>query len=166
VVTYTVEVTTDNSNGKLLPYLTANAWFETGRKDKILLVPNAALRWTPTPAQRGPFARGATGGKGQTDASSGDAQAQTSKDGADSGQQAKASGTRRTRARVWVVDGAYVKSISVKVGMTDGLNTEVTGDGIDEGLEVITGDITPGAVQQATNANTNPFTPQLPARKR
>jgi HlyD family secretion protein len=167
VVTYTVEVNTDNSSGKLLPYLTANAWFETGRKDKILMVPNAALRWTPTAVQRGPFARGAGAGKGRdTDASAGDAQAQTAKDGADSGQQAKASGSRRTRAKVWVVDGAYVKSISVKLGMTDGLNTEVTGEGIDEGLEVITGDVTPGAVQQATNANTNPFTPQLPARKR
>ena len=28
VVTYTVVVTTDNSNGKLLPYLTANVQFE------------------------------------------------------------------------------------------------------------------------------------------
>ena len=133
------------------------------------MVPNAALRWTPTPAQRGPFARGAGAGAGkgrESDASGADAQAQTAKDGADSGQQAKASGTRRTRARVWVVDGEYVKPISVKVGMTDGLNTEISGDGIEEGLEVITGDITPGTVQQATNANTNPFTPQLPARKR
>ncbi len=151
-MTYTVEVNTDNSSGKLLPYLTANAWFETGRKEKVLMVPNAALRWTPTPAQRGPFARGAapaTAGRRRTPPAP-TPQAQTAKDGADSGQQAKASGSRRTRARVWVVDGEYVKPISVKVGMTDGLNTEISGDGIEEGLEVITGDITPGTVQQAT----------------
>ncbi len=166
VVTYTVEVNTDNSNGKLLPYLTANAWFETGRtKDKVLMVPNAALRWTPTPAQRGPFARGAGKGR-EADASAADPQAQAAKDSAEGGQQAKAAGSRRTRARVWVVDGAYVKPISVKVGMTDGLNTEISGDGIEEGLEVIAGDITPGIVQQATTGNTNPFTPQLPPRKR
>jgi HlyD family secretion protein len=169
VVTYTVEVGTDNSKGKLLPYLTAIAWFETGRKEKVLMVPNAALRWIPTPAQRGPFARRASGGKGrETDASSADPQAQAMKEGAGVEQQAKASGSRRTRGRVWVADGAYVRPISVKTGMTDGLNTEVTGDGIEEGLEVITGDIVPGGTEQAAapNASTNPFTPQLPPRKR
>jgi HlyD family secretion protein len=169
VVTYTVEVNTDNSKGKLLPYLTANAWFETGRKEKTLLVPNSALRWMPTPAQRGPFARRAGGGKGQeADASSADPQAQTMKEGGGAEQQAKASGLRRTRGRVWVADGSYVRPISVKTGMTDGLNTEVSGDGIEEGLEVITGDIVPGGTEQAAapTASTNPFTPQLPPRKR
>ena len=47
VVTYTIEVDTDNSDGKLLPYLTANAQFEIGRRQDVLLVPNAALRWSP-----------------------------------------------------------------------------------------------------------------------
>jgi HlyD family secretion protein len=49
VVTYTVEVNTDNNDGKLLPYLTANAKFITGRRENVLLVPNAALRWVPQP---------------------------------------------------------------------------------------------------------------------
>src|SRR5262249_54347872 len=57
VVTYTVEVNTDNSSGKLLPYLTANALFEVGRHDNVLLVPNAALRWWPQPDQIAPDAR-------------------------------------------------------------------------------------------------------------
>ncbi|MFO0798213.1 MAG: efflux RND transporter periplasmic adaptor subunit [Gemmataceae bacterium] len=47
VVTYTVAVTADNPDGKLLPYLTANLRFETGRRPDALLVPNAALRWQP-----------------------------------------------------------------------------------------------------------------------
>ena len=47
VVTYTVEVDTDNSGGKLLPYLTANVTFIVGERKNVLLVPNAALRWTP-----------------------------------------------------------------------------------------------------------------------
>ena len=47
VVTYTVEILTDNSNGKLLPYLTANVRFEIGRATGALLVPNAAFRWKP-----------------------------------------------------------------------------------------------------------------------
>jgi len=47
VVTYTVEVLADNSKGRLLPYLTANVVFEVERLSNALLVPNAALRWSP-----------------------------------------------------------------------------------------------------------------------
>ena len=47
VVTYTVEVTTDNSDGKLLPYLTANVNFLAGQETNALLISNAALRWHP-----------------------------------------------------------------------------------------------------------------------
>jgi HlyD family secretion protein len=49
VVTYTVEVNADNSDGTLLPYLTANAQFLTSEQHGVLLVPNAALRWRPPP---------------------------------------------------------------------------------------------------------------------
>ena len=73
VVTYTVEIITDNSNGKLLPYLTANVTFIVGERKNVLLVPNAALRWTPTAGagsgrvpgepQEGEGARGASPGQ-------------------------------------------------------------------------------------------------------
>ena len=51
VVTYVVEVTTDNSDGRLLPYLTANLNFEVERVKDALYVPNAALRWKPSAEQ-------------------------------------------------------------------------------------------------------------------
>ena len=54
VVTYTVEVNTNNDDGKLLPYLTANAKFKIGHRQGVLLVPNAALRWSPRPNQIAP----------------------------------------------------------------------------------------------------------------
>ena len=54
VVTYTVIVTTDNSDGKLLPYLTANVQFEVDQRSDVLLVPNAALRWMPEAEQIDP----------------------------------------------------------------------------------------------------------------
>ncbi len=48
VVTYTVEVITDNLDGTLLPYLTANINFiEEKSPENSLLVPAAALRWKP-----------------------------------------------------------------------------------------------------------------------
>ncbi len=47
VVTYTVEIVTDNTDGTLLPFLTANVLFETARADGGLSVPSKALRFSP-----------------------------------------------------------------------------------------------------------------------
>src|SRR5207302_4871082 len=47
VVVYTVEVTTDNPDGRLLPYMTANLRFEVERRPDVVRVPNAALRYRP-----------------------------------------------------------------------------------------------------------------------
>ena len=54
VVTYTVVVTTDNPEGKLLPYLTASLEFEVERRSHVLIVPNTALGWSPQPSQISP----------------------------------------------------------------------------------------------------------------
>jgi len=51
VVTYTVVITTDNSSGTLLPYLTANVQFEVAHHEDVLLVPTTAIRWKPQPNQ-------------------------------------------------------------------------------------------------------------------
>ena len=47
VVTYPVVVNVDNSDGTLLPGLTVNAEIEVSRRDDILKVSNAALRYKP-----------------------------------------------------------------------------------------------------------------------
>jgi HlyD family secretion protein len=47
VVTYTVVVSADNSQLKLLPGMTANIRVVTDRHDNVLKVPNAALRYRP-----------------------------------------------------------------------------------------------------------------------
>ncbi len=44
VVTYVVEVSTDNSSGRLLPYLTASVKFITNERKQVFAVPNSALR--------------------------------------------------------------------------------------------------------------------------
>ncbi|MBB1473856.1 efflux RND transporter periplasmic adaptor subunit [Luteimonas sp. MC1782] len=51
VVTYPVVVTVDNSDGTLLPGLTVNAEIEVSRRDDVLKVSNAALRYKPTGAE-------------------------------------------------------------------------------------------------------------------
>jgi len=48
VVYYTVIILADNESGKLLPGMTASVTFIKERKTGILVVPNSALRFTPT----------------------------------------------------------------------------------------------------------------------
>ncbi len=70
VVTYTVVVATDNSDGRLLPYLTANLQFELDQRTDVLLVPNVALRFKPKPEQIEPeaFSNVAEDGRGKAGA--------------------------------------------------------------------------------------------------
>jgi hypothetical protein len=53
-----------------------------------------------------------------------------------------------------------VKSIDVRAGLTDGTNTEIIGDGVTEGMEVVIGEVQAGSAGGATS--TNPFVPQMP----
>lgn len=50
VITYPVMVGVDNSDGTLLPGLTVNAEIEVSRRDDVLVVSNAALRYQPSDA--------------------------------------------------------------------------------------------------------------------
>src|SRR6266850_4723071 len=50
VVMYTVEVNTENPDNILLPYLTANVRFVVQKEPDALMVPNSALRWSPSSA--------------------------------------------------------------------------------------------------------------------
>jgi HlyD family secretion protein len=50
-VAYTVIVSADNAQGKLLPHLTAKLRFELDRRCDVLIVSNQALRWRPRPQQ-------------------------------------------------------------------------------------------------------------------
>lgn len=154
VVTYTVEVNTDNSDGKLMPYLTANVQFEVSRHEGVLTVPNAALRWSPSqeeiiPSARkesqgmtwGPPGEGATGAVGPTTAPARD--------------------PNNRPGTLWVKEGDLLKPISVRAGATDGSVTEVRSDDIKDGLEIITGEIVSGA---GPTTGTNPFLPQIGKR--
>jgi HlyD family secretion protein len=150
VVTYTVEIITDNSSGRLLPYLTANIEFELNRLNNVLLVPNAALRWTPSLEQVAPafreafeslFARKQSSDGGQI----GSARALTPEDG-------------RDRRVLCLLDGEHVKPVSVKAGQSDGALTVVEGEGLEEGLQVVTGLQTQ---VRDENKGSNPFTPQF-----
>ncbi len=139
VVTYTVEVTTDNSSGKLLPYLTANVQFEVARRSGVLTLPNAAMRWVPKPEQIAPQFRStrmAGGGSGGS-----------------------ATGAPGRPVTLWVEAEGGLAPLIVRTGLSDGNATEVQGEGLKEGLAVVVGEARPEPAASETNAN--PFTPQI-----
>jgi HlyD family secretion protein len=148
VVTYTVVVGTDNSDGLLLPYMTANLDFEIDRKQNVLRVPNASLRWQPSPQQVAPDIRGeyVKSIKAQSGAGAGGAPAPApKKDAHDLG-------------RVWVEDGEFVRPLKVHIGLSDGVMTEITGGELKDDQPVVVGEIRDNSGAGGTS---NPFTPQL-----
>ncbi|HVT87936.1 MAG TPA: efflux RND transporter periplasmic adaptor subunit [Tepidisphaeraceae bacterium] len=165
VVTYTVEVTTDNSDGKLLPYLTANVSFETGNKEGVLLVPNAALRWSPRPEQIAPAEEPAAGSSGQA-ASGGGEGGRRGRRGGGGGQNAGGPTSRRSasedtsRGTVWVQDGEFVKAINLRLGIADPSFTEVLSTNLPEGTELIVGE--QRAEVAAPTGPASPFMPTFP----
>jgi HlyD family secretion protein len=146
VVTYTVVVNTDNTDGKLLPYLTANLQFEVSKRHNTLLVPNAALRWTPNPKQVVPEAR----------AEFVTAQRRT-KTAPGEKPSAAAAKEPHDRATLWVEDGEFVRPVRVKTGLTDGAMTEILSGEIQDGDAVVTGENRSGGA----GGSSNPFAPKL-----
>jgi HlyD family secretion protein len=147
VVMYTVEVNTENPDKVLLPYLTANVHFVTRKESNALLVPNAALRWSPSSlAQISPDVRS----QNPLDPPAGDPAGDTK-----SSKQNKSSKERK--GTVWLKEGEFVRPLEVKVGTSDGANSAVAADNLQEGQEVVTGETS--ASSQATTKN--PFVPQI-----
>jgi HlyD family secretion protein len=130
VVTYGVVVDVENPDGKLLPYMTARLEFDMARRSNVLRVPNQALRWRPTWEQITPSAR--TGLKSPTLAAAGqDAPEGTSEETepkVDVGSPA-----------VWkIAEDGLVRPVFVKVGLSDGIMTEIIGKELKPGIELAT----------------------------
>lgn len=112
VVTYTVVVSADNPEGKLLPGMTANLEFEVGRSaDDTLRVSNLALRFEPESAWLAPDAKGEAAKKLKG----------------------------RTARRLWILENGKLKPAPIKIGFTDGSYTQILEGGVGKGAEVAIG---------------------------
>jgi HlyD family secretion protein len=169
VVTYTVEVSTDNSDGKLLPYLTANVNFLAGEATNALLVSNAALRWHPQddlidPAyRREALQTAALAGVGASGSAAPPAeQAGSPGDGHQHGGGHGGAGQIKPPSQtgvLWLESGSYVRPVTVELGITDGTMTSVQGEGLNEGSTVVTGIETRESSNEESGSN--PFMPQI-----
>jgi HlyD family secretion protein len=149
VVTYPVEVLALNPEGLLYPYMTANVQFELDKRTDVMRVPNAALRYAPTTTdQVAPDVRP------QLDAL---AQKSGAKDAA-----------KKTKAEqeglLWIQDGAFLRPVAVRVGMSDGALSEVQGADLKEGLAVVVAEDWQSPA--SSGAAPSPFVPQTQTRTR
>jgi HlyD family secretion protein len=130
VVTYVTYLDVDNSDLSLRPGMTATATITATERRDVLLVPNTALRFTPS---TGTPATASGGGQGSIV-------------GTLMPRMPRTGGTRRpatsssteAQRQVWVLrDGAAV-AVAVNPGISDGRMTEVSSSELQPGMQVIT----------------------------
>ena len=136
VVTYIVEVNTDNPDGKLKPYLTANVKFIREARHDVLSVPASALRYTPAVKNIAPEAL-------QNPVQAGP-----------------------DEAILWIEKGeGLLTPVKVKVGLNNGTLAEIITDNLKEGDVIVTGIDTSAAMRgpaEDSGMQNNPFLPKMP----
>lgn len=146
VVNYTVVISVNNAEKKLLPGMTARVEFLTSEANDVLKVANAALRFKPA---GGSVIASSEDGTGGSPAASRNSSADRR------GSRAARGTTRSTAGTLYVQDekGA-LKAIRVRTGITDGTSTEVRAKELTPGMKVIAGTVQP---QSAESQAASPF---------
>jgi len=125
VVSYTVIVSADNPEGKLKPGMTAFVQVTAGRREGVLRVPNAALRFRPPadPAQAG---KSGTNAKGAGGAPAGGGRDPARRDGT---------------SRVYRLVDGKLTPVQIRTGIADATYTEVLEGAVAEGDKLVTRDL-------------------------
>jgi len=134
VVTYDTVIGVSNPDLKLKPGMTANVSIVAARKDNVLQIKNAALRYRPSEAgaaEMGSWTPSSRGGRGL-------------------------GGRERTTSErtVYVLSGSQPTPVQIKTGISDGVVTEVV-EGLKEGDRVVTAEM--AAKSQPASTPANPF---------
>ena len=123
VVSYDTVIGVNNADLKLKPGMTANVSIIVAERSNVLRVPNAALRFRPPESTTNALPAGATAGGGPPAGN------------APSGQRPK--GEHRPTRPVYILKSGKLAPVQVKIGITDGVYTEIT-DGLSESNNVVT----------------------------
>ncbi|MFM7075183.1 MAG: efflux RND transporter periplasmic adaptor subunit [Planctomycetaceae bacterium] len=133
VVTYPVVIATPNPDLKLLPGMTAEISFEVDRRDDVVKVPNAALRFYPTRDHVRPADRAILDGRAldADDEARGQAPSAAAKADAEA---------ERRRRHVWVVEpDGLLRAIAVVTGIGDHRATEIASGEVEPGARLVVG---------------------------
>ena len=137
VVTYAAIVSAPNAQLKLKPGMTATLTVEVTRRDNVLRIPSAALRFKPSKSVLAALAEGpADGGGSGTGA----------RPVATAGTAAPPAG----RGTVWIYEGERLRPAEVRIGATDGSFTELVSGDVQEGTKLATRVTMPGATSGST----------------
>lgn len=148
VVTYITYLEVDNADLSLRPGMTAAASITSTERNDVLTVPNTALRFTPAGAPGEAAAGGRGAGQGAAASGGGGIMSQLMpRMPRSSGQrrgtgEAKGAGPQR---QIWVLQEGVPQAMRVQVGISDGRVTEVEGEGLQPGMQVITDQLAAGA---------------------
>jgi len=125
VVTYKTILQVNNDDLALRPGMTATASIVTAERTDVLLVPNAALRFTPPTAsgkpQRSLVSRLVPGPPPDM-----------------AKKRPVAAAAKSDEARVWVLGEQGAQAVAVKTGVSNGRQTEILGGDLTAGMAVIT----------------------------
>jgi HlyD family secretion protein len=128
VVTYETILKVDNSDLSLRPGMTATANITVTKAEDTLLVPNAALRFSPAVKE----------------------QATSSKNGGSvlsklmprhpprQGKQKEEAGTSMKSQHVWILANNKPVAVPVTIGLTDGSSTQIIEGNVKPGMELVT----------------------------
>jgi HlyD family secretion protein len=149
VVNYTVVVTLENPDGKLLPGMTARVDFLVESAGNVLKVANAALRYKPSDAVLTRLGAPPTPEDTKPPAGA------TRTARAEGGSGGARSGDASRVGTLYSLDPAGRLQVArVLTGLSDGASTEVEGQGVTEGMRVIDGlASTTAAASQTPAAN-------------
>ncbi len=125
VVFYQAVLTVDNDDLSLRPGMTASAEVTTLERTDVLLVPNAALRFSPPAAT------------GDAERSGGVVSSLLPRPPGMGARPTAANGPKNGAGQVWVLRNGLPVALDVVVGHTNGQVTEVSGAGLQAGLAVI-----------------------------
>ena len=139
VVTYTTQLDVDNSDQSLRPGMTAAATIVSTERTGVLLVPNTALRFTPTQEAAATAAAAPNSGGGVV--------SKLVPRMPRPGGRKTAGGSAPASKQVWILKDGQAVAVAVKPGISDGRMTEVIGEDLQEGVAVITDQRAAGAAQ-------------------
>ena len=137
VVTYDAVVGVDNKELLLKPGMTANVEFLVSRKEDVLKIPNAALRFRPLSERQPPAqvaAAGQAGGPGP--AAGGGAGRSGASPNAGQGSRNREGGVNR-QGTVYVFRDQKAIPVRVRLGISDGSYSEVVGGDLKAGDQII-----------------------------
>lgn len=149
VVTYDAVIDVNNSDLRLRPGMTANVTFVFANRENVLRVPNAALRFRPSPEVFAALKLDPKRARGEESAA-GAADAGTSPHVAGSQQRpgghvhrgatdgpSTEGGDAPDRRSVWILRDGAPRPTRIKIGASDGTKTEVVEGRLEEGELVI-----------------------------